>query len=356
MLFDSFSLGNMSLSNRIVMAPMTRSRCVGNVPSALVAEYYAQRASAGLLVTEGTTPSPNGLGYARIPGIFDAATTAGWKLVADAVHAKGGKIFVQLMHTGRVSSEKNLPKGARVVGPTDATLAGEIYTDSDGMQPHSKPHALTDSEIESTIEEFVSAAKYARQAGLDGVEIHGANGYLVEQFLNANVNTRSDKWGGTAENRNRFALEIAKRMVAAIGKEHVGIRLSPHGVFNGTGPFAGVDEQYVALVRELSTLGIAYVHVLDHQAMGAPPVPEALKSALREAFRGTFILAGGFTKDTAEKALAEKRADLIAIGRPFLGNPDLVARMKHGHPLADADAATFYTPGAKGYTDYPNHA
>lgn len=353
MLFDRYELGTLSLANRIVMAPMTRSRSTENVPGDLVATYYAQRASAGLLITEGTSPSPNGLGYPRIPGIFDEKTAAGWKKVAEAVHAKNGKVFIQLMHTGRVSSELNLPAGAKVVGVTDKVLDGEMYTDVKGMQPHTKPHALTDAEIESTIGEYVNAAKLAVAAGIDGVEIHGANGYLVEQFLNANVNTRTDGWGGSAENRNRFALEVAKRTVAAIGADRVGIRLSPYGVFNGTGAFDGVDDQYIALVRELSALKLAYVHVLDHSAMGAPPVPEALKSALRENFKGTFILAGGFNAETAEKALQQKQADLIAIGRPFLANPDLVERYTHGHPLAEADGSTFYTPGEKGYTDYP---
>ncbi len=354
MLFDSFKLGSLTLSNRVVMAPMTRSRAVeAATPNALIAEYYAQRADAGLLVTEGTAPSPDGLGYARIPGLFDAHTAAGWKLVADAVHAKGGVIFVQFMHTGRVSAAQNLPKGARVVGVNDTTLPGEMYTDAAGMVAHAKPHALTDAEVEGVIEEYVSAAKLAREAGLDGVELHAANGYLGEQFLNANVNDRNDRWGGSAENRNRFVIEVSKRMAAAIGADRVGVRLSPYGVFNHTGGFDGVDAQYVSLVRALSDIGIAYVHVLDHSAMGAPPVPASLKKALREAFKGAFILAGGFDRDSAEAALTEGRADLVAFGRPFIANPDLVARMKAAKPLAAPDASTFYTPGPKGYTDYP---
>ncbi len=354
MLFDPIKLGPLTLKNRIAMAPMTRSRAVEqNAPNALVAEYYAQRASAGLLITEGTSPSPDGIGYARIPGVYSDAQVAGWKLVADAVHAKGGAIFVQRMHTGRVSAAANLPKGARVVSPTDVLLPGEMYVDGAGMVPHSQPHALTDAEVEAVIEEYVHAAKRAREAGLDGVEIHGANGYLVEQFLNANVNTRTDRWGGSAENRNRFALEIAKRTAAAIGADRVGIRLSPYGVFNHTGGFEGVDAQYEALVRELSALKIAYVHVLDHSAMGAPPVPASLKQSLRAAFEGVFILAGGFDATTAEQALAEKRADLVAFGRPFIANPDLVERFRAGRALAAPDPSTFYTPGPKGYTDYP---
>jgi len=354
MLFDPFKLGPLTLKNRVVMSPMTRSRAVErNTPNALMAEYYAQRAGAGLIVTEGTAPSRDGLGYARIPGVYDAETAAGWRLVADAVHAKGGALFIQLMHTGRVSAAQNLPTGARAVGPTDATLPGEMYTDAAGMQPHAKPHALTDAEVEAVIEEFVAAAKWAREAGADGVEVHGANGYLVEQFLNANVNTRDDRWGGSAENRNRFALEVMRRTAAAIGADRVGIRLSPYGVFNHTGAFEGVDAQYLALVRALSDLGVAYVHVLDHSSMGAPPVPAALKKGLRDTFKGPFILAGGFTRESAEAALAEGRADLVAFGRPFLANPDLVERLRRGVDLSAPDPKTFYTPGPAGYTDYP---
>jgi N-ethylmaleimide reductase len=354
MLFDSLKLGSLTLKNRVVMAPMTRSRAAeNNTANALMAEFYAQRASAGLLITEGTAPSPDALGYPRIPGVFDSATAAGWRLVAEAVHAKGGAIFLQLMHTGRVGASLNLPAGARVVSSAATVLPGEMYTDAKGMQPHATPHALTDAEVDGVIEEFVTAAKYAREAGMDGVEIHGANGYLVEQFLNANLNTRTDRWGGSAENRNRFAVEIAKRTAAAIGADRVGIRLSPYGVFNHMGAFDGVDAQYESLTRELSALGIAYVHLLDHSAMGAPPVPAALKKAMRAAFQGVFILAGGFDRESAEATLAAGGADLIAFARPFIANPDLVARMRDGKALAAPDASTFYTPGPKGYTDYP---
>jgi len=354
MLFDPIKIRHLQLSNRTVMSPMTRSRAVeANTPNALMAEYYAQRASAGLIVTEGTSPSPNGLGYARIPGLFDARHVAPWKRVTDAVHAQGGKIVVQLMHTGRVGHLANLPAGAQVLSPTAETLAGEMYTDSQGMQPHTAPRAMTEADIARAVEEFAQSARLAVEAGFDGVELHAANGYLIEQFLNANVNTRTDGYGGSLDGRNRFALEVARATVAAIGADKVGIRLSPYGVFNGTGPFPEVDAQYLALVRQLSALGLLYVHVLDHSAIGAPAVPSTIKSALREAFDGPFIAAGGFDAASAEQVLESGAADLVAFGRPFLANPDLVARMKAAAPLNAVDMDTFYTPGAKGYTDYP---
>ncbi|UOD29180.1 alkene reductase [Massilia violaceinigra] len=353
MLFDTFSLRATPLASRAVMSPLTRNRAIGNTPNSLMATYYAQRASAGLIITEGTSPSPNGLGYARIPGLFNDAQVAGWKQVTDAVHAKGGKIVVQLMHTGRVGHVANLPAGAVVLGPSSDTCPGEIFTDSQGSVTHSAPRAMDDADIAATIDEYVNAARLAVAAGFDGIELHAANGYLLEQFLNANVNKRTDGYGGTPEGRNRIVLEIARATTAAIGAGRVGIRLSPHGAFNATGAFEGVDEQYLALVKELSALGLMYVHLLDHSAMGAPPVPAKLKAALRAAFDGPFILAGGFGKDSAEQALVAGQADLIAFGRPFLANPDLLARLRDDLALNQPDPSTFYTPGEKGYTDYP---
>ncbi len=354
MLFDTFPLRSQSLKNRTVMAPMTRSRAVdANTPNPLMAEYYGQRASAGLIVTEGVSPSPNGLGYARIPGLFNAAQVAGWRLVTDAVHANGGRIVVQFMHTGRVAHAANLPAGAEVVGPMASACPGEMYTDAQGMQPHSAPRAMSEADIAHAVAEFAQAARLAIEAGFDGIELHAANGYLIEQFLNANVNQRSDGYGGSVAGRNRFALEVARACVQAIGAERVGIRLSPYGVFNSTGAYADVEAQYVALVQELSAMGLMYLHVLDHSAMGAPPVPAALKAQLRSLFAGPFILAGGFDRDSAEAALAAGQADLIAFARAFLANPDLVKRMQSGAALNAPDMTTFYTPGPKGYTDYP---
>ena len=354
MLFEPLVTPSIQLANRAVMSPMTRSRAVdANTPNALMADYYGQRASAGLIITEGTSPSPNGLGYARIPGLFNEAQVRGWKATTDAVHAKGGKIIVQLMHTGRVTHTANLPAGAEVLAPTAQACPGEMYTDAQGMQAHSTPRAMTTVNIAHAVDEYAKSAQLAIEAGFDGVELHAANGYLIEQFLNANVNQRSDAYGSGIEGRNRFALEVSRATVAAIGAHRVGIRLSPYGVFNSTGPFADVDAQYLALVQALSTLGLQYVHLLDHSAMGAPPVPAELKSRLRAAFQGVFILAGGFDRASAESALQAGQADLIAFARPFLANPDLVERMRTSAPLNAVDMATFYTPGPKGYTDYP---
>lgn len=354
MLFDPLSNPSLSLANRTVMAPMTRSRAQdANTPNALMAEYYGQRATAGLIIVEGTSPSPNGLGYARIPGLFNGAQVRGWKLVTDAVHAQGGKIFVQLMHTGRVSHLANLPAGAQVVGPMAIACPREMYTDTQGMQPHSAPRAMTEADIAQAVQEYAQSARLAIEAGFDGVEVHAANGYLIEQFLNANVNQRTDGYGGSIAGRNRFALEVVRAVAAAVGAQRVGIRLSPYGALNSTGAFPDVAEQYLALTQEVSALGLVYAHLLDHSAMGASPVPADIKAQLRSAFKGLFILAGGFDRDSAEAALAAGQADLIAFARLFIANPDLVERMRTGAALNTLDMTTLYTPGAKGYTDYP---
>ena len=353
MLFTPLSSPALQLRNRIVMAPMTRSRAVAhNMPNALMAEYYGQRATAGLIVTEGTSPSRNGLGYARIPGLFNEAHVQGWKQVTQAVHAQGGRIFVQLMHTGRVGHVANLAEGAEVLGPMAEPCPGEMHTDTQGLQPHGAPRAMTAEDITHAVVEYARSAQLAIEAGFDGVELHAANGYLIEQFLNPNVNQRTDAYGDGLHGRNRFALAVVRATASAIGAERVGIRLSPHGVFNGMGAYPDVDAQYLALTSELSQLGILYLHLLDHSPLGAPPVPAALKLGLRTAFKGLFILAGGFDRGRAERALEGGEADLIAFARPFIANPDLVARLQADAALSPLDMATFYTPGPKGYTDY----
>lgn len=351
-LFTPTTLGKLLLKNRIVMAPMTRSRATDNVPNELLEKYYAQRADAGLIITEGTSPSPNGLGYARIPGIFSDEQMQGWKRVTDAVHAKGGKIFVQLMHTGRVSHPANMQAGTKIVAPSAVALAVDMWTDSSGMQPYPVPSEMTEEDIAAAIAEYAQAAKNAIAAGFDGVELHGANGYLIDQFLNVATNQRTDQWGGSVENRIRFAVEVAKACVAAIGAEHVGMRISPYGVFNGTTPDAKMDALYLRLVEELNAAGLVYIHVVDHSSMGAPEVSPELKQKIRANFKGKYILSGGYDAARANADLDDQKGDLVAFGRPFISNPDLVSKLQNGTELTPPDMATFYTPGEKGYTDY----
>lgn len=351
-LFAPTQLGSLTLRNRLVMAPMTRSRAIGGVPNTLMAAYYEQRAGAGLIITEGTSPSPNGLGYLNIPGIFTKPQLLGWQAVTEAVHRKGGRIFIQLMHTGRIGHPANLGPDGALLGPSAVAAAGEIFTPS-GLQPHPTPREMSEADIARAIEEFVQAGRNAREAGFDGVELHAANGYLLEQFLNPRANRRQDAWGGDDRKRARFVLEVARAVSKAIGTERVGIRLSPYGIFNDLGPFEGIDGAYVSLAKELGRVGLVYLHLVDHSAMGAPPVPQALKDELRKAFPGTFILSGGYDRDRAEADLSAGRGDLVAFGRPFLANPDLPLRLKQRAPLNEPDTSTFYTPGEKGFTDYP---
>jgi N-ethylmaleimide reductase len=336
----------------MVMAPMTRARAMGNVPNALMATYYEQRAEAGLIISEGTSPSPNGLGYLNIPGIFSEAQVSGWRVVTEAVHRKGGKIFVQLMHTGRIGHPANLPPGAEVLGPSAVAAAGEMFTLA-GPMPQPVPRRVEEADIANAIQEFAAGARNAKAAGFDGVELHSANGYLLDQFLNPRSNQRQDGWGGDSQRRSRFVLEVARAVAAAIGSDRVGIRLSPYGVFNDLGPFEGIDEAYLSLVQELSKLKLVYLHLVDHSAMGAPPVPQNLKDDLRRAFSGALILSGGYDRDRAEADLAAGHGELVAFGRSFLANPDLPQRLQRRAPLNEPDPTTFYVPGEKGYTDYP---
>jgi N-ethylmaleimide reductase len=352
-LFSPTTLGPLHLQNRFVMSPLTRSRATGNVPNELMVEYYSQRASAGLIITEGTSPSPDGLGYPRIPGIFSEAQVKGWSAVTKAVHTRGAKIFVQFMHTGRIGHPNNLPTGARVIGPSAVAAAGEMYTDAEGAKPHPTPHALTEAEVKTTIGEYVHAAKNAVAAGFDGVELHGANGYLIEQFIRPTSNKRADVYGGSIENRARFGLEIAAATTAAIGKDKVGIRLSPFGVFNDLPLYPEMEADYAYLARKLNEVGLLYVHLVDHSSIGAPQVPTSIKETFREEFKRGLILSGGYDLARAERDLEAGKCDLVAFGKPFLANPDLIERFKTGAALNAPDFSTFYTPGAKGYTDYP---
>jgi len=353
LLFSKTSLGGLTLQNRLVMAPMTRNRATGNVPNELMMEYYVQRASAGLIVTEGTSPSPNGLGYPRIPGIFSPDQIAGWKRIANAVHDKGARIFVQVMHCGRVAHPLNLPAGGRVLAPSAVWAAGDMYTDAEGMKQNAIPEAMSEADIKMAVQEFGRAAENAIAAKFDGVELHGANGYLLEQFIRPTSNQRTDRYGGSIENRARFVLEVVEAAVTAIGKNRVGIRLSPYGVFNDMPLYDEIEADYRYLAQQLNARGILYIHLVDHSAMGAPEVPDSIKKVFRDTFRGCLILSGGYDATRAESDLAARRSDLIGVGRPFLANPDLVERWKSGATVNAPDVSTFYTPGPKGYTDYP---
>lgn len=352
-LFQPLSQPALSLQNRIAMAPMTRSRATGNVPNDLMRDYYAQRAGAGLIISEGTAPAPSGLGYARIPGLFTDEQGAAWGRIASAVHAQGAKFFVQLMHTGRASHPLNVPAGHAILAPSAIAAAGQVWTDSAGMQDLPVPKAMDAADFATTRDAFVHAAKLAIANGLDGVELHAANGYLLAQFLNPRSNQRTDDYGGSGENRQRFVLEVVDAVIAAIGRERVGIRLSPFNAFNDLeANFAGEEAEYLALVSALNARRLGYLHLIA--TPGA--VPAAVVRKTRAGFDGVLIVAGDYDRVRAETDLAAGLADVIAFGRPFIGNPDLPARLQLDAPLAAFDAATLYSPGADGYADYPSLA
>jgi len=354
-LFKPLHLGAIELRNRIVMAPMTRCRAIGNIPNELMARYYQQRATAGLIITEGTSPSPNGLGYARIPGIFSVEQIQGWKMVTSAVHQRGGKIVIQLMHTGRISHLLNMPGNAEIEAPSPIKASGQMWTDAKGMQDYQTPKEMTAADIVRTQAEYVTAAKNAIDAGFDGVELHSANGYLLEEFLSPATNIRTDKYDGNIENRCRFVLEVAQAVAMTIGKERTGIRLSPYGVAGDMPNYPEIDATYEYLVKELDTLDIAYIHLVDHSAMGAPTVPIEIKQMIRRNFKNTLILCGGYDKETAEADLESGLCDLIGFGRPFINNPDLVERMARNEELSqNLKTELFYSANEVGYTDYPN--
>jgi len=348
-LFAPVKLGEIELKNRIVMSPMTRSRAIGNIPNKLMAEFYKQRSNAGLIITEGTSPSPNGLGYSRIPGCFSIEQVEGWKLVTTAVHGEGGKIFLQLMHTGRISHTLNLPEGAQIIAPSAVKAKGQMWTDLAQMQDFPVPKAMDDDDLLLTITEYAAAAKHAIDAGFDG-----ANGYLLEQFISPVSNIRTDKYGGNIENRCRYVLEVVAAVIESIGADKTGIRLSPYGVASDMPHYPEIDDTYTYLAEELNKLGIVYLHIVDHTAMGAPEVPLEIKKIMRTRFKNSVILSGGYDFKRAEEDVESGFADLIAFGRPFINNPDLVTRMEKKLPLSkDLKMDLFYTPGEKGYIDYP---
>jgi len=354
-LFTPEMIGSVKVNNRVVMAPMTRCRAIGNIPNELMAKYYSQRSDAGLIITEGTSPSPNGLGYARIPGIFNKQQVEGWKKTISAVHKEDGKIIVQLMHTGRISHSLNMSAGTQILAPSAIRAAGQMWTDSKQLQDFSVPKEMNAEDLINTKTEFVVAAKNGIEAGFDGVELHSANGYLLEQFLSPMSNIRKDNYGGGIENRCRYVLEIVAAVAASIGKEKTGIRLSPYGVANDMPHYPEINETYKYLSAQLNKLGIAYIHLVDHSAMGAPPVPLEIKKLIRSNFKNRLILSGGYDQQRAEADIQSGLGDLIAFGRPFIDNPDLVERFENNWPLSkDLKMDLFYSADEKGYTDYPS--
>jgi N-ethylmaleimide reductase len=352
--FEPLAVGPWTLPQRFVMAPLTRNRAgEGNAPTALNAEYYAQRAGAGLIVTEGTAPSHVGQGYLDVPGLYTDEQVAGWRLVADAVHARDGVIVAQLMHAGRIAHADN-KDGVETIAPSAVQAPGEMVTAS-GPKPHDVPRAPETDEVAGLVADFVTAARNAVAAGLDGVEVHAANGYLLHQFLDPTVNLRDDVYGGSAENRARFVIEVVTAVADAIGAERVGLRLSPGHQFNGIGEEVGADltATYRAVVDAVAPLGLAYLSLL-----ASPLEPlEALVRDLRERFDGVVLLNDGFgdltTLDSVEQLLASGLADAVVVGRQFLANPDLAERWRAGAELNAPNPDTFYGGGAEGYTDYP---
>ncbi len=352
-LFDPVKLGSFTLSNRIVMAPLTRSRATpGDIPAEITATYYAQRASAGLIIAEATQISPQGKGYAYTPGIYNDAQIASWKKITDAVHAKGGHIFLQLWHVGRISHPDIQPGGALPVAPSAIQPAGNAFTES-GFKPFVTPRALELAELPGIVEQYRQAAKNAIAAGFDGVEIHAANGYLLDQFLRDKTNKRTDAYGGSIENRARLLLEVVAAITEAIPSERVGIRLSPISPANDSAD-SNPQALFSYVVEQLNRFNLVYMHLVEGATGGPRTVEGGFDlQILRRLFKGIYIGNNGYDLALATEARQKNLADLIAFGRPFISNPDLVARLKTNAPLAPLDSATLYGGGAEGYIDYP---
>lgn len=354
-LFQPYDLGPITLANHIVMAPLTRNRAgAGLVPNELAATYYAQRATAGLLITEATQISAQAQGYQDTPGIYTQAQIDGWRKVTDAVHAKGGRIFVQLWHVGRISHVDLQPGGAAPVAPSAIRAVTKTFVNN-GFTDVSEPRALELQEIPGIIDDFRKAAANAIAAGFDGVEIHGANGYLLEQFLKDGANQRNDEYGGSVENRARLLLEVTAAVKDEIGAERTGVRISPVSPANAIS-CSDPQPQYDYLAEQLNALGIVYLHVVEGATGGSRDVSPFDYDALRQRFKNTWIGNNGYDLALASTQLAQGKADLFAFGRPFISNPDLVERLKTGAPLAPLNPETLYGGGAQGYTDYPSLA
>ena len=344
-LFDPLRVGNLELDNRMVMAPLTRSRADDDgVQPEFVATYYGQRASAGLIISEATNISPMAKGYVRTPGIYTDAQIESWRAVTQSVHARGGKIFMQVFHTGRIALPDFLPGNTQPVAPSAVRANGQNYTD-EGMKQFVTPREITRDEIAQTIKDFASAAANAITAGFDGVELHSASGYLVQQFLTTNVNLRTDEYGGSIENRTRFLFAVLDAMASEIGSQRLGVKFSPQLAFNDLEEL-DADEVYPYIMEHLGDRKLAYVHVSDVVGAG-------WHAKLRPHYNGVYFANGGFTFESGTELLAQDGADAIVFGTKFLANPDLPERFRRGAPLNEADRATFYTPGQRGYTDYP---
>jgi N-ethylmaleimide reductase len=355
-ILSPIKIGSIALANRMVMAPLTRNRTgADGVPTALAITYYEQRASAGLIITEATQISPQGVGYPGTPGIHSDAQVAGWRRVADAVHRAGGKIVLQLWHVGRISHPSLQLNGALPVAPSAIAARGNAVT-ATGPQPFPTPRALETNEIPGIVADYAAAARLAKTAGFDGVEIHAANGYLIDQFLRDGTNKRTDRYGGSVENRVRFLHDVTEAVVDVWGADKVGVRLSPQGSFNDmrdSDPAA----TFAYATEQLDRFGLAYLHVIEPPVAGHPmSLPEGaepLASTLHRRFRGAFMLNGGFTKALANAVIQAGGADLVSFGVPFLANPDLPERFRLDAPLNTPDQASFYGGGVRGYTDYP---
>jgi N-ethylmaleimide reductase len=344
-LFDPLRVGNMELNNRIIMAPMTRSRANDEgIQPPFAAEYYGQRASAGLIITEATNISPVAKGYVRTPGIYTDAQIQSWRPITNSVWARGGKIFLQVFHTGRIALPDFLPGRVQPLAPSAVRAKGQNYTD-EGMKEFVTPREITREEISQTVRDFAAAARNAIKAGFDGVELHAASGYIVQQFLATNTNLRSDEYGGSIENRTRFLFEVLDAMIAAVGAERVGVKFSPRIPFNDIEE-ADADMMYPYILERLNDLKMAYVHVGDFTG-------EGLHRKLRPVYQGVYFAGAGFTKESGEELLEQGGADAIVYGTKLLANPDLPERFRRNAPLNEPDKPTFYVPGEHGYTDYP---
>ena len=352
-LFDPIRIGDLDLANRVVMAPLTRNRAApGQVPSDLAVEYYRQRASAGLIITEASQISPEGQGYIDTPGIHSAEQVAGWRRVTDAVHAAGGRIVIQLWHVGRVSHVSLQPNGQPPVSSTARRADAKTFLGA-GFVPVSTPRALRTDEIPAVVASYRDAARRAMEAGFDGVEVHGANGYLIDQFLRDSINDRTDRYGGSIDNRVRLLLEVMQAVAGAIGGGRTGLRLSPVTPSNDAGQDSDPQALFEHAVSELAPLRLAFVEVVEGQTAGARDFAPFDYAALRARFNGAWMVNNGYQRQMALDAVASGAADLVSFGRPFIGNPDLVRRLRENAPLNALDTSTFYGGGAKGYTDYP---